>query len=91
VIRGSVVTLALAVQHPSLEEPVAHLGEIPIAEWLEELTDGDSVGGVLLRWSLQVSPSRASAALAWLWSHGIVETIGETLQEFVSLPDPVPG
>jgi flavin-dependent dehydrogenase len=76
VLLGDLIGSAQAVHHPNLDHPVAFLGGTPIEPLLAGLREPASVDSVLSRWSLLTSPSRASAALSWFWSRGILESPG---------------
>lgn len=61
-----------AVQHPSLERPVAFLDEKPLGSLLEGLQQSEAACRILDRWSARIPPRKARQILDWLWEKGVV-------------------
>lgn len=72
VIQGDLIQSVKALHHPSLERPIAYLGNLPIAPFLNELVAGQTIVELIQRWSKQQSVAICWQVLQWLWSHHII-------------------
>ncbi|MEP0873923.1 tryptophan 7-halogenase [Trichocoleus desertorum AS-A10] len=72
VIQHDSVRWLNALHHPSLDNPVAYLGDLAIAPLLNELTAEQTVVELMQRWSNQHNLSTCWQLLQWFWSNHII-------------------
>lgn len=66
------ISVEVALTHPSLERPIAYLGDYPIAPLLRELQEGRTAETIIRSWSRSLPLSTSIRILEWLWKHGII-------------------
>jgi flavin-dependent dehydrogenase len=71
-IDGDFIRRTDAVDHESLERPVAFLGGAAVAPLLRQLGSGRSAARLVEQWSRALTGSHARDILRWLWGRGIV-------------------
>lgn len=71
-IDGEFVTMKSALRHPSLDGPMAFLGDCEIAPLLKQLRGGLTPVQVARSWSSRVSLESGLALVGWLIGHGIL-------------------
>jgi len=75
-ITGEFVAVTPALRHPALDEPLAFLGEWPVAPLVRRVRPGMTLPDLARAWSDQV-PLRAGLSLAaWLLDRGILVPYG---------------
>ncbi|MEG4407612.1 flavin-dependent monooxygenase QhpG [Microcoleus sp. MON2_D5] len=72
VIQGNLIEKVKALHHPGLDRPVAYLGNVVIASFLEELVAGQTVLELMQKWSKQQSLPICWQLLQWFWSQHIL-------------------
>ncbi|MEM1290964.1 MAG: FAD-dependent oxidoreductase [Cyanobacteria bacterium P01_H01_bin.162] len=72
VIRNNSIQLIPALYHPSLESPVAYLGNVAIAALLSLVTPGQTILDLVQRWRRQQDLSICWQILQWCWSQDIL-------------------
>jgi hypothetical protein len=73
VLSGAMITLAPALDHPALEEPVGFLGGIALAPLVAGLRAPVASNGVISLWALRMDADVARGVLGWMHATGIVE------------------
>lgn len=72
VIQGNLIEKVKALQHPGLERPVAYLGNVAIANFLDELIAGKTVLELMQQWSKQQTLPICWQVLQWFWFQHIL-------------------
>jgi flavin-dependent dehydrogenase len=72
VLSGSFVTLARALSLPTLESPVAYLGDFPLAPLIETIEGQATIDQILQGWARHVPPAAAARIMDWMWETGIL-------------------
>lgn len=72
VIQGNLIEKVQALHHPGLERPVAYLGNVAIASFLDELVTGQTVLELMQQWSKQQTLPICWQLLQWFWSQHIL-------------------
>ena len=73
VIRGDFVSIALALDHPALERPLAYIEGIEIERLLEFLQSPSRAADLVLSWRSLMAESTAHQILRWMWNHRLLE------------------
>ncbi|HAZ47322.1 MAG TPA: hypothetical protein DDW76_33045 [Cyanobacteria bacterium UBA11369] len=76
VIKGNLIENVKALHHPGLERPVAYLGNVAIASFLDELIAGQTVLELMQQWSKQQPLPICWQRLQWFWSRHILVPFG---------------
>lgn len=71
-IEGDFVTLRKTLSHPSLERPVAYLGNQPLAPLLSDLAPGATLVEIAQGWSRRMPFKSALSIALWLRSNGVL-------------------
>ena len=71
-IKGNLIEKVKALHHPGLERPVAYLGNVAIASFLDELIAGQTVLELMQQWSKQQTLPISWQLLQWFWSQHIL-------------------
>lgn len=71
-IQGNFIEMVKTLQHPGLDRPVAYLGDVAIASFLEEWVAGQTVVELIQQWSKQQTLPVCWQLLQWLWSQHIL-------------------
>ncbi len=71
-IEDDFVTVKSALRHPSLESPVAYLGDSELAPLLRQVQPGATALQLAQVWSAQLARGNALAIAAWLVRQGIL-------------------
>jgi hypothetical protein len=72
VLSGSFITLARALSLPTLESPVAYLGDFPLAPLIETIEPQATIDEILQIWARHVPPTAAARIMDWMWETGIL-------------------
>ena len=72
VIQSNSIQLIPALSHPSLESPVAYLGNVEIAALLRLVTPGQTILELVQRWRYQHDLSVCWQVLQWCWGQDIL-------------------
>jgi hypothetical protein len=75
VIQGNLIEKVKALHHPGLDRPVAYLGNVAIASFLEELVAGQTVLELMQKWSKQQTLPICWQLLQWFWSKHILVSL----------------
>lgn len=75
-IVGSLVAMKSALRHPSLERPVAFIGDWEVAALLQPLHRGMTMRGLMDAWKIPVQSKPAIAR--WLLKHGVLTVAQST-------------
>ena len=79
VLQENLVTSALALHHPNLNQPVAFLDGIFIPPLLQILKSNPTVLHVLSSWKSCISEELALQVLQWLWQRKILISFKQTI------------
>jgi flavin-dependent dehydrogenase len=60
-----------SLMHPSIGEPVAYFGGLPLGPMMRALSANITASEVVSLWSKTSSPEKAMALLGWCWQHEI--------------------
>jgi flavin-dependent dehydrogenase len=72
VIQGNLIEKVKALHHPGLDRPVAYLGNVAIANFLDELVAGQTVLELMQQWSKQQTLPICWQLLQWFWFQHIL-------------------
>lgn len=75
VLSGPLIKRAAALKHPRLKQPVAFLGDIPLAQLVIEVGNGLATDQLLSCWSARMRPETARHILEWMYSSQILEDV----------------
>ena len=76
VISRNRVCMAVALDHPGLEEPFAYFGDVAVAPLLEDLETARPLAELLHRWERRVPMRLAQALFLQLWRAGALIAAG---------------
>jgi len=71
-MEGEWVTARHALQHPSLDAPIAFLAEQPVADWISPLQAAPRLRDLLDLWHQRFGEARTAAIWPWLWRRALV-------------------
>ena len=69
---GDCIRLQAALDHPSLDGPVSHLGNVAVAALLTGITEAQTAGELCLSWSRTGLAERPLTLLHWFLRNGIL-------------------
>jgi hypothetical protein len=69
---GDCIRLQAALDHPSLDGPVSHLGNVAVAALLNGITEAQTAGELCLSWSRTGLAERPLTLLHWFLRNGIL-------------------
>ena len=72
VIQSNSIDVIPALYHPSLESPIAYLGNVEIAALLNLVTPGQTILDVMQQWRRHHDLSICWQLLQWCWEHDIL-------------------
>jgi len=75
---GDRIDLQLALEHPSLDGPMSHLGRMSIAALLHGAEKAQSAGSFCRGWAATGLAERPIQVLNWLIQHGILTQVDES-------------
>ncbi|NEQ42952.1 MAG: tryptophan halogenase [Leptolyngbya sp. SIOISBB] len=85
VIQNNAIELIPALYHPSLESPMAYLGDVEMAALLELVTPGQTILELVQQWRRQHDLSMCWQILQWCWGQDIL-VLAAALVPPTSLP-----
>lgn len=68
---GDLVESRLAVFHPSLDRPVAFLGDVAVAPLLATI-GSSTIRELIASWSSRLSPGASARVAGWLYANGVI-------------------
>jgi flavin-dependent dehydrogenase len=71
-IMGDMVVTRDALRHPSLDSPVAFLGDVALGPLLGQIGVGASAASIVTAWSARLPRDRCWQLLQWLWQRRII-------------------
>jgi flavin-dependent dehydrogenase len=72
VLSGPTITLAPALCHPGLDEPVGYFGGIALAPLVARLTTPSTPDEIVGGWSARMQPATAHTIVSWMMAAGIL-------------------
>ena len=73
VLCGTIIRQARALNHPSLDHPIAYIGGIALAPLAVDVTDGAETGRLMAHWAQRMPAKTARHILTWMTTLGLIE------------------
>ncbi len=73
VLSGTIIVQAQALKHPSLDHPIAYIGDIALAPLAADLREGAETGQLVTRWAQRMPAGTARKILTWMTTLGVLE------------------
>ena len=74
-VVGDCLEMKLAVKHFGLSQPTAYIGNIEIAQLLQDLDAVFTIDSVIDKWAALLGPKASTRLVVSLWSLGIFEKL----------------
>jgi hypothetical protein len=71
-LSGTYITRTRALSHPTLDSPVAYLGNVALAPLIEGVEARVTIDQILQSWARHVPPAAAAKIMDWMWEKGIL-------------------